>query len=298
MAEGNPIQADLFGAPETASRKGISPCCHKCKGPIDRPGSNRCSKCFVGNRCKAAQEAGLCWVCRVVPATDGYRSCEACRARHTAKALARRKTLRDRGVCVVCRAAPVKDGRTWCDGCSRKSSEAAKEKRRSAERFCSCGAGPLPLRFKKCKECSRKRFCAKALKYRNKLIEQGLCVICCKPYPDGVNCQACLLVLKARRDRLKRKCMDGYGGRCRCCGEEALDLLTLDHVHNDGSQKRRTGMYGGSGGGFAIYRWAIKNGFPADLQALCYNCNHAKRLNNGICPHVHDRLMRGDGQGI
>jgi hypothetical protein len=29
----------------------------------------------------------------------------------------------------------------------------------------------------------------------------------------------------------------------------------------------------------------VRNGFPPGYQVLCMNCNHGKRMNNGVCPH-------------
>jgi hypothetical protein len=78
--------------------------------------------------------------------------------------------------------------------------------------------------------------------------------------------------------------MDGYGGACSCCGETELTFLTTDHVNGDGSEKRRTGFHDGHSGGSQIYRWVIRNGWPKDLQCLCFNCQWGKRLC-GVCPH-------------
>ena len=34
-----------------------------------------------------------------------------------------------------------------------------------------------------------------------------------------------------------------------------------------------------------LYLWAIQNNFPSIFQVLCFNCNHGKQLNGGVCPH-------------
>lgn len=88
---------------------------------------------------------------------------------------------------------------------------------------------------------------------------------------------------KAFRTRLKDACFGAYGGyKCVCCGEEEKIFLTLDHINNDGAKHRKAiGIRGGIG----IYTWIRKNNFPDGFQVLCFNCNHGKQLNKGICPH-------------
>ena len=77
----------------------------------------------------------------------------------------------------------------------------------------------------------------------------------------------------------------GTGYRCACCGETGLDFLTLDHVHNDGSEFRKKLFGRQSAAGFQTYSWLLKNGCPEGFQVLCASCNHGKRMNNGTCPH-------------
>lgn len=88
---------------------------------------------------------------------------------------------------------------------------------------------------------------------------------------------------KSFRTRLKDECFAAYGGyKCVCCGEEVKTFLTLDHINNDGNKHRKEiGIRGGIG----IYTWLRRNNFPEGFQVLCFNCNHGKQLNGGICPH-------------
>lgn len=85
---------------------------------------------------------------------------------------------------------------------------------------------------------------------------------------------------KAWRLRRKQKAIDGYGGKCKCCGEVEICFLTIDHVNNDGSERRRNG----EGSGDHLYAKLIREGFPPGYQVLCMNCNFAKGLF-GSCPH-------------
>lgn len=79
--------------------------------------------------------------------------------------------------------------------------------------------------------------------------------------------------------KLKRRTMEAYGGAsCRCCGEDEIEFLTLDHIEPIRSQKREHGY------GSHFYLWLQQNGYPEGLQVLCYNCNRGKSIYKE-CPH-------------
>lgn len=91
--------------------------------------------------------------------------------------------------------------------------------------------------------------------------------------------QTHLKEVRARYVRsIKTECLDHYGG-CKCsCGEDDMDVLTLDHVNDDGAKHREeTGTRG-----FNFYMMLRKNGFPNDtpLQVMCLNCQFKKRNKN------------------
>lgn len=89
--------------------------------------------------------------------------------------------------------------------------------------------------------------------------------------------------MKEYRDRIKNAVFAAYGGYiCACCKETTQKFLTIDHVNNDGAKHRKEIGYRG---GIGIYLWIYKNAFPPGFQVLCFNCNHGKQLNGGICPH-------------
>src|SRR3990167_7641673 len=84
---------------------------------------------------------------------------------------------------------------------------------------------------------------------------------------------------------LKHKSLvfDYYGWFCKCCGEKMPKFLTVDHVENDGyKDKNKSGK---KITGAPLYSRIVKEGFPERYQILCMNCNHGKRMNDGICPH-------------
>ena len=70
---------------------------------------------------------------------------------------------------------------------------------------------------------------------------------------------------------------------CKCCGINNIKFLTLSHPNGDGwvhrimSQKDVVGRL-------------IKCGFETkfDIVVECYNCNLAREVNGGKCPHEVD----------
>ena len=67
--------------------------------------------------------------------------------------------------------------------------------------------------------------------------------------------------------------------KCHCCGESVIELLTLDHINQDGAKHRReTKMH-------RAPEWAKKNGWPAIFRVACYSCNIGAYRNGGVCPH-------------
>lgn len=85
---------------------------------------------------------------------------------------------------------------------------------------------------------------------------------------------------KGYRHATKRRFVDGYGGKCTCCGEPHIEFLTVEHVHGGGEIHRRAKKINSHG----VYLDAIREGFPPEYTVLCLNCNHARR-HGGKCPH-------------
>ena len=66
----------------------------------------------------------------------------------------------------------------------------------------------------------------------------------------------------------------GKNGTLQCCWAECdvtdVDMLTLDHIDNDGRVERQEN--GNGLAGYHTYSRLIREGFPAGFQTLC--CNH------------------------
>lgn len=171
-------------------------------------------------------------------------------------------------------------------------------KARTLARICtSCGkSNPRPYPAAFCFPCVAKASEYKHRQY-NKNKALGLCK--CGKIPDlGKKCcPHCLLRAKKdselhkvrrskqrkyERQQLRAAVIEGYGGKCNCCGCDWDEFLTIDHVNNDGKAHRDEL---GPNATLIIYREAIKTNFPPRYQLLCWNCNMGKSFAGGMCPH-------------
>ena len=84
---------------------------------------------------------------------------------------------------------------------------------------------------------------------------------------------------KRTRTKLKRNVIENYGGHCKCCNACDLDVLSIDHINNNGAEHKK------QIGNVPLYRWLKRNEYPDGYQVLCMNCNVAKWIY-GYCPHV------------
>lgn len=98
-------------------------------------------------------------------------------------------------------------------------------------------------------------------------------------------------VLRARRVHLRLKVIEGYGGKCACCGETESRFLTIDHVNDDGVEDRKTMKTT-----HQIVLKIIRENYPSMYQVLCWNCNEGKRFE-GVCPHQIRKEVARDRTG-
>lgn len=83
--------------------------------------------------------------------------------------------------------------------------------------------------------------------------------------------------------RLRLAVFTAYGGAfCVLCGETRFDALAIDHVNGGGKRHRKK-----LGGGFGVYVWLKRSGFPNGFRILCANCNiteHRRTVPNPGTP--------------
>lgn len=131
---------------------------------------------------------------------------------------------------------------------------------------------------------------------RDRLRERGCCTNCNRVLLEvekissrtgamklAPRCTECDLELNIRRvesmRRLRLEVLEHYGRVCACCGESALEFMSIDHVNGGGSKHRKE-----LGLGSRIERWLKHNNFPTGFRILCHNCNQALG-HYGYCPH-------------
>lgn len=156
----------------------------------------------------------------------------------------RRNRFRQKGLCVICGIVKV-NTYAGCADCRNKSNEIVKSiiKRNLKEGKCQCG--------------------------QRRLINKRVCDKCAKHS-------------RTQHQELKLDVIEGYGGKCNCCGIKIWQFLSIDHVEERGVDERK--RLGKKLNSASLYRKIIKEGFPSRYQILCYNCNMALGFF-GYCPH-------------
>lgn len=97
----------------------------------------------------------------------------------------------------------------------------------------------------------------------------------------GARCLECRRRMKIDR---QRELILEIGTCCACCGVSEWQNLTLDHIKNDGSERRLNGERSGIDILTAIHNGLIPK---IDFQILCWNCNYSKHQGSGLC--IHER---------
>jgi len=81
-----------------------------------------------------------------------------------------------------------------------------------------------------------------------------------------------------RNRKIREEVIDYYGGKCKCCGENRREFLSIDHIGGGGTKHRK------EIGQQNIYQWLKKNNYPKVFRVLCHNCNMSIGFY-GYCPH-------------
>lgn len=161
-----------------------------------------------------------------------------------------------------------------------------------------CGARPPKPEKTVCQRCQDNSNRSQ-VRIRQRRRDEGLCWYCGKdkPYEGFTKCLFCVQLSKENKRKheprrkelykaLKERVFDHYGRECQCCGfNEDLIFLSIDHIYNDGAKHRK------EIGSLNIYKWLTQNDYPEGFQTLCHNCNFAKALNGGTCPHITKRKL-------
>lgn len=183
-------------------------------------------------------------------------------------------------VIYVCKCGRQSKRRKCCK-CTN-ATRRLKQKENFKVGLCRCG-GVREYNKSKCIKCLIKQ-----RKHRSSLrlsrARLNKCTICSKPAKLGNRHCIRHLSLKSSKInsdyiKIKLAVFAYYGTYCVCCGEQNIDFLTIDHITNDGGYHRRKV-------GNGLYRWLVKNNFPAGFQVLCMQCNSSKS-RHGQCIHQY-----------
>ena len=237
---------------------------------------------FVGKKRAIANKAkGLC-SCGNSP-RPGKRSCEICAERMRRGSKEYKKRLREQGICLHCMTRPVDQDKTLCLICLERSNTAGKSRYRLRVDSGLCLTCPKPATDgHHCDDCAgrvreydKKRSKGKPSRFAKKQLSLGLCIDCSSPHIEGKT--VCFehdrkRKLQAQLGRLflKEKVLAHYGKACNWSGCDVSDpdMLTLDHINDDGSKDRAADLY----------RRIVKAGFPDTFQVLCWNHQWKKRI--------------------
>lgn len=177
-----------------------------------------------------------------------------------------------------------------CKVCKRSSTNHT-QRGRPLKKHCkdmcsSCYNKTLKLPIKKCVECGKETtdygFGHCAICYDKYVRVRKECVECgeVKRIVYRGKCGICR-TMERKIEAYSHYCNDEI--KCQCCGESEIDMLSLDHINNDGAYHRRSNPSSAKN----LVGYVIKNNFPEGYQVLCMNCNFSKSKprNKGRCMH-------------
>ena len=93
------------------------------------------------------------------------------------------------------------------------------------------------------------------------------------------------LIQKYRYLQIRNTVIAKYSDNtCKICGENDLEVLTIDHIHDNGANHRKI-MKNKN-----IYEWLKSENYPDGYQVLCFNCNCTK--------NVYKKAKKGKDYGL
>ncbi|MCK5610678.1 hypothetical protein KAR91_52885 [Candidatus Pacearchaeota archaeon] len=227
----------------------------------------------------------LCTRCGAV-VVENRKMCQKHLEESRLKEKRKRERRKNKDVCIRCGQRPPRPNRTQCGECAENNKDQYNAahmdvyyQRRSASRCVRCNV-PTKNFSVHCDVCATYiNTKDKLYYYKNK--DAGLCVHCRQspPIVDEILCLACkkknAICGKDSRVKQKMTVLSHYGGKCKMCNEDDMDVLGIDHIKGGGGQHRKKLTAQGT----TMYRWIIKNNYPTNFQVLCFNCNMKKHLN-------------------
>lgn len=104
---------------------------------------------------------------------------------------------------------------------------------------------------------------------------------------DGIKRRSrCSTCISTRRLLKKHSAYQQLGGCCSCCGESRYDRLALDHIKNDGADRRRFGEIS-----IVLYGQVLSGRLRTNIQLLCHNCNASKYYGRS-CIHMRAAVAK------
>lgn len=75
--------------------------------------------------------------------------------------------------------------------------------------------------------------------------------------------------------KMKAKFFEHYGAECAICHEKNKDVLTIDHINDNGAEHRK--KVGDNT--YCVIKDLERRNWPTgEVQTLCYNCNNKKKM--------------------
>ena len=226
-----------------------------------------CQKCIDRNKNRKLSliSNGLCGNCGRNKSVHGKTKCQKCLDNQKNN----RISLISNGLCGNCGKYPLVNN-SYCISCRDRTNLHIRNRKRANINKGMCACGGLIVSGTRCEKC---RMSAK--KKNEKISSQGLCLWCRKLVVGKKYCTDCAEIFRVRQIESRRKVkiiiLKHYGCKCELCGINNPNVLTIDHINNDG-RKHRIKIGNGTTSGDLIYRDLIKNKFPDNVRLLCWKC--------------------------
>lgn len=86
------------------------------------------------------------------------------------------------------------------------------------------------------------------------------------------------------------RAVEALGGECFCCGDRCPRRLSIDHINNDGAEKRQ-GRNGNRERGADFYRRIVRGELTDDVRLACYSCNCSRNGHDEPCHDLFEQAV-------